>query len=56
MSEDKKYPPNNGPIHNSSHVIKAVMGSATEAEIGALYHNCKLAALWRKTFEELGHP
>ena len=31
------------------------MGSAAEAEIKALYHNCKLAVPWLKTLEELGH-
>ena len=56
LSKDVMYPPNNGAIHNLSHVIKAVMGSAAEAEIGALYHNCKLAVPWRATLEELGHP
>lgn len=43
-------------MHSLSHIIKAVMGSAVEVEIRALYHNCKLAGPWHKTLEELGHP
>lgn len=56
LLQDVMYPPNNGTVHNLSHVIKAVMGLVAEAEIGALYHNSKLAVPWRATLKELGHP
>ena len=41
---------------NVLQIIKAVMSSAAEAELGALFINCKLAVPARKTLEELGHP
>ena len=41
---------------NVSQIIKAVMSSAAEAELGALFINYKLAVPARKTLEELGHP
>ena len=35
-------PPNNGTIHNVTEIIKGVMSSAAEAELGAMYINaCK---------------
>ena len=40
---------------NVSQIIKAVMLSAAEAELGALFINCKLAVPARKTLEEIGH-
>eukprot|EP00956_Cyclotella_meneghiniana_P044671 scaffold329841_cov242-Cyclotella_meneghiniana.AAC.1 len=48
--------PNNGAVLNVSKVIKAVMSSAAEAELGALFMNAKTAVPMRKTLEELGHP
>ena len=41
---------------NVLQIIIAVMSSAAEAELGALFINCKLAVTSRKTLEELGHP
>ena len=41
---------------NVLQIIEAVMSSAAEAELGALFINFKLAVLARKTLEELGHP
>jgi hypothetical protein len=32
------------------------MSSATEAEIGALFYNCKDGTMLRTTLEEMGHP
>jgi hypothetical protein len=46
----------NGPILNISQVLKGVMSSATEAEIGALYLNAKEATVIRTTLDEMGHP
>jgi hypothetical protein len=47
----------NGPILNISKVLlKGVMSSAAEAEIGALYLNAKEATVIRTTLDEMGHP
>jgi hypothetical protein len=56
MSADDVDPPNNGAVLNVSKVIKAVMSSAAEAELGALFYSAKIAVPMRKTLEELGHP
>jgi hypothetical protein len=45
----------NGAILIVSKVLKHVMSSAAEAEIGALFINAKEGAVIRKTLEELGH-
>jgi hypothetical protein len=56
MSNDKPQPANNGAVLNIAQIIKAVMSSAAEAEIGAMYINAKQAVPARKTLEEMGHP
>lgn len=48
--------PDNGAVLNIAQVIKAVMSSAAEAELGALFINAKQAIPIRHTLEELGHP
>jgi hypothetical protein len=45
----------NGEILIISKVLKHVMSSATEAEIGAVLINAKEGAVLRTTYEELGH-
>jgi hypothetical protein len=40
MSTNTAQPTNNGAVLTIAQIIKAVMTSATEAEIGALYINC----------------
>ncbi len=37
-------------------IIKAVMSSAAEAELGALFINAKEAVHIRQILEEMGHP
>ena len=37
-------------------VLKVNVGSAAEAELGGLYHNCQEAEPLRTCLEELGHP
>jgi hypothetical protein len=49
-------PPINGPINVVCHIMREVLSSAAEAELGALFHNCKEACPIRTTLEELGHP
>ena len=56
LSKNGKNPENNGAVLNVAKVIKAVMSSAAEAELGALFINAKTAVPMRKTLEELGHP
>jgi hypothetical protein len=45
----------NGAIFIISKVLKHVMSSAAEAEIGAVFINAKEGAVLRTTLEELGH-
>ena len=56
LSNDVTYPPNNGAILNISKVIDAVMSSAAEAELGALFINAREAVYLRRILMELGHP
>jgi hypothetical protein len=54
-SEDVPLPPNNGAIHNVAEIIKGVMSSAAEAELGAMYINARKAVEIRIILEEMGH-
>ena len=45
----------NGGIHILSSILGNVMASATEAEVGALFHNAQDACMIRNTLEFLGH-
>ena len=56
LSEDKHIPSNNGAVHNTSSIIKAVISSAAETELGALYINTREAVPMRLILQELGHP
>jgi hypothetical protein len=56
MSNTDEIPPNNGAVLNISQIIRAVMSSAAEAELGALFINAKTAVSIRHTLVELGHP
>jgi hypothetical protein len=56
MSNNTAKPPNNGAILTIAQIIKAVMSSAAEAEVGALYINCRGAIPARHTLEFMGHP
>jgi hypothetical protein len=56
MAGSKEIPINNGAVLNISQIIKAVMSSAAEAKLGALFINAKTAVSMRRTLEELGHP
>ena len=49
-------PPMNGAILVNANVIKHVMSSAAEAELGGLFFNMKDAAPIRAAPEEMGHP
>jgi hypothetical protein len=56
MAGRDDIPTNNGAILNILQFIWAVMSSATEAELGALFINAKTAVSMRHMLEELGHP
>jgi hypothetical protein len=52
----KKKPILNGPIHNVSKILRGVMSSAAESEVGGLFHNAKEGTVLRTTLQEMGHP
>ena len=47
---------NNGAIFTNATIIKAVMASAAEAELGALYLNAKEVVYLRQILIEMGQP
>ena len=55
LAGNEDIPRDNGAILNVSQVIKAVMSSAAEAELGALFINAKIAVPMRTTLVEMGH-
>jgi hypothetical protein len=56
MAGKDEIPTNNGAVLNISQIIRAIMSSAAEAELGALFINAKTAVSIRHTLIELGHP
>ena len=56
LSSNVAYPPNNGAILNIAQIIDAVMSSAAEAELGALFINAREAVHIRRILTEMGHP
>ena len=46
----------NGPIYCTSKIIKCVVSSAAEAELGAAFMNGQKGAQFRNTLMELGYP
>jgi hypothetical protein len=55
LSENVANPSNNGAIYNEASIIKLVMSSAAEAEIGALYINARKGVEECNILEEMGH-
>jgi hypothetical protein len=55
-SPDTPPPPNNGAVHVLSSILLPVLSSATEAELAALFHNAKEAAMLRTILEDMHHP
>ena len=55
MAGSKERPINNGAVLNILQIIKAVMSSVAEAELGALFIYAKTAVSMQKTLEELEH-
>jgi hypothetical protein len=46
----------NGPFFTLCAILCFVVTSAAEAELGALFLNCKEGMIFQTTLEELGHP
>ena len=55
MSSNAAILANNGSVLNIVQIIKTVMTSAAEAEIGAMYINTREAVPQRMTLSEMGH-
>ena len=55
LDSDIEYPNNNGAVLTIAQIIKVVMSSAAEAELGALYINCREAIPARYLLEAMGH-
>ena len=53
LSDHSTYPPNNGAILNIAQVIKNVMSSAAEAELGALFICARKAIYMRLILKEM---
>jgi len=49
-------PPDNGPVHVLCQIMRQVVASAAEAELGALFLNAQTICPIRTALEELGHP
>ena len=56
MSNNSTNPSNNSAVLAGSQIVKAVISYATEAELGALFINCRKAIPARHTLIEMGHP
>ena len=56
MAGKDGIPFNNGAVLNISQIIWAIMSSAAEAELSALFINAKTAVLMQQTLTKLGHP
>jgi hypothetical protein len=46
----------NGAFYLNATIMKFVVASAAEAELGALFHNCQDGIIFRKTLADMGHP
>ena len=55
MSNNSPIPANNGAVVTISHIIKAVISSAAEAELGALFINFREAIPARQALKAIGH-
>ena len=46
----------NGAVHVNTQIIKIVVASAAEAELGALFQYCQDGIMFQSTLHNLGHP
>ena len=56
LAIDVPIPANNGAVLNTANLIKTVMSSAAEAEMGAIFLNAREAIPARNALIEMGHP
>ena len=47
--------PDNGTVHVECRIMRNVMASAPEAELGGLFENCQKATSMRTALSEMGH-
>ena len=45
----------NGAFHISANILRFVVASATEADLGTLYHNCQTGIVFSQTLKAMGH-
>jgi hypothetical protein len=45
----------NGAFYVNATILKFVVASAAEAELGAPFHNCQDGIIFRKTLADMGH-
>lgn len=55
-TKDNFMPRPNAPIHIGYKLLKVIVASSFEAELGALFHNGQDGAYIRNILEEMGHP
>jgi hypothetical protein len=55
LTNNDEHPPNNDAILTVATIIKAVMSSLAEAELGALYLNAKEAVYIQQILTKMGH-
>ena len=55
MASNIAVPENNGAVHTVAQIIKTIMSSAAEVELGAIYINCREAIPTRHLLEAMGH-
>ena len=48
-------PPENGPVHVECSIMRNVMESATESELGGLFEKCQKATSVKKTLADMSH-
>ena len=56
LASDVPIPANNGAVLNTANLIKTVMSSAAEAEMGAIFLNARKAIPARNALIDMGHP
>ena len=49
-------PPENGPVHVECSIMRNVMASATESELGGQFENCQTETSMITALSEMGHP
>ena len=55
MSDNASIPSNNGAVVTISQIIKAVMSSAAESDLGSLFIDCRESIPARQALEIMGH-